>query len=282
MNHPENAVTLLLDTEIPFAAANGEELFAIGDIHGRLDLLDRALDEIAATPRLAGYRRTLVFLGDLIDRGPNSIGCIDAALSAESRVRADRVVYLMGNHEQMLATALASDEDLAAAGVASIPVARTNALGAWLINGGHRIVAGQQIGDLPAIVGPERISWLRALKTAYASGTVAFIHAGLPPGLTLPDVLRAPPLVDIEKLDENRHFAWVRGPFLVHQPEPGEGHAGHFVVHGHTIPDYEAVTEADAQATRARINLDGGSFKTGKARFAHIVDSRLRVYELTL
>ena len=81
------------------------QLFVIGDVHGQAQALAAALNTIAAIPR-AGNRRRLVFLGDIVDRGPHSLDAIKLTMSAADRVDADDVVLLPGNHELMLLDAL--------------------------------------------------------------------------------------------------------------------------------------------------------------------------------
>src|SRR5271157_2897954 len=66
---------------LPRAVAPDVEVFAVGDIHGRTDLLRALLDEAAREPKLR-QRRAIVFLGDLVDRGPDSLGAIDLAIGA--------------------------------------------------------------------------------------------------------------------------------------------------------------------------------------------------------
>src|ERR1700761_1952456 len=86
---------------LPLGVSPETEVFAIGDIHGRSDLLAALLDEAAREPKLR-YKRAIVFLGDLVDRGPNSLGVIGLAMAAKARVGADEEIALMGNHETMM------------------------------------------------------------------------------------------------------------------------------------------------------------------------------------
>ena len=116
---------------LPRAAAPNVEIFAVGDIHGRADLLAALLDEAAREPQ-ARERRAIVFLGDLIDRGPDSLGAIDLAIGAKARLGADEAIALMGNHEAMLRLALEPETPRRAA---------LDALATWLRNGGDRTLA---------------------------------------------------------------------------------------------------------------------------------------------
>jgi len=265
-----------LDTtviNIPFEAAPGEELFLIGDIHGRSDLLDFLLDEASGTAK-AGESRTLVFLGDLIDRGPDSLGCLDRAIGSKDRVGADNVVGLVGNHEQMLMVALANGGTDRG----------QNALDTWMWNGGKQVVAelkgetSQDGIDLVETLGDVRISWLSDLTSHYVSGRILAVHGGVNPKSPIRDFLSRPWNVDFRHFEESEHWAWVRRPFLAHVPEEDEGHGGYFVVHGHTAPHYEGANLSE-QIRRSRLNLDGGSYSTGKARMARICGGKVTLFE---
>lgn len=95
-----------LPAQISAGLPDGEEVFAIGDVHGCADLLRAALDAIAVEPRQAPVRR-LVLLGDLIDRSPDFLGALDLACDAAALAKADEAIALMGNHEIMLKQILA-------------------------------------------------------------------------------------------------------------------------------------------------------------------------------
>lgn len=170
--------------------------YAIGDVHGCGDLLDALLARIEV--HAAGRDRTLVFLGDYIDRGPDSA----AILRTVSRLQwaePGRVVCLMGNHERMMLDALQTDE----------------AADLWLANGGEQTLASfgaREVSDLPRTI----LDWIEALPTLHRDARRWYVHAGFPPG-TDPEASR-----DHDRL-------WIRAPFL-----EGEHDFGRHVVHGHT------------------------------------------------
>ena len=116
---------------LPLGVSPEAEIFAVGDIHGRSDLLAALIDEAAREPNLRD-RRTMVFLGDLIDRGPDSLGAIDLAVAAKARVGADEAIALMGNHETMMRLALDPETPWDGA---------IDALETWIANGGDRTMA---------------------------------------------------------------------------------------------------------------------------------------------
>lgn len=208
---------------MPVSIADGEEIFAIGDVHGRVDLLRSALGSIRGEERRAAFRR-VVFLGDLIDRGPDSLGVLDAALTAKEAAGADDVIWLMGNHETMLRQTLEASLS---------PVHRAIALRCWLSNGGRdtldelhddglkRALVEHQIGDDGAVLrrlghafGAERLGLLARMGIHHRSGGVVFVHAGLPPNLSIEKAVAASWTDRFDVLNENEHWAWVRSPFL--------------------------------------------------------------------
>ena len=254
---------------LPRAVAPDVEVFAVGDIHGRTDLLRALLDEAAREPKLR-QRRAIVFVGDLVDRGPDSLGAIDLAIGAGGRIGADEAIGLMGNHETMMRLAVDPktpwDDAL-------------DALANWLRNGGAAAV--RQFANFEvAPEGPEELltvirvalpgrvrDWLETLRSHWRSQDVLFVHAGVNPHGDLEAFLAAPWNTPLAELDEERHWAWVRWPFLEASPGPG-GFGGFFVVHGHTPNDARPNASHADQIRRFRLNLDAGSGLTGLAKMA--------------
>jgi serine/threonine protein phosphatase 1 len=169
--------------------------FAVGDIHGCLDKLNRLL---AACEAHAGARPAhYVFLGDYIDRGPQSRGVIDL-LMAKQAAQPGTVVCLRGNHEQMAIDAHA----------------RVRAIPLWLANNALstlRNYDGKRIS-------PEHLAWLNALPFCHDDGLRFFVHAGI--DLAVPLAAQAPEVM-----------VWMREPFL---SECDAVDCGRFIVHGHT------------------------------------------------
>ena len=256
---------------LPRSGAPEVEIFAIGDIHGRSDLLAALLDEAAREPRRAP-RRAIVFLGDLIDRGPDSLGAIDLAIGAGERVGAEETIALMGNHETMMRLALDPATPLEDA---------IDALKTWAMNGGDRFVAefvdldaapadaDALLRAIRAALPPRFAQWLEGLRPHWRSHEILFVHAGVNPRVDLEAFLATPWNTPLRGLDENRHWAWVRWPFLDHAPGP-EGWSGLFVVHGHTPNDARPDSTHEAQIRCFRLNLDAGSGLTGVAKMAII------------
>jgi serine/threonine protein phosphatase 1 len=256
---------------LPRGLSPDAEIFAIGDIHGRTDLLDTLLDEARREPRLR-EKRAIVFLGDLVDRGPDSLGAIDLAIGAAARIGADDGIALMGNHEAMMRLALDPETPWDVA---------IDALETWIPNGGDRTLAefvelDEPAGDIEELLAaaraslpPRVLAWLASLRASWRSGDILFVHAGVNPRLDLEAFLAAPWNTPLFRLDEDRHWAWVRRPFLEHRPGR-EGFSGLFVVHGHTPNDARRDASHEDQIARFRLNLDAGSVVTGIAKMAII------------
>jgi serine/threonine protein phosphatase 1 len=262
---------------LPLSVSPEAEVFAVGDIHGRSDLLAALIDEAAREPKLRD-RRAIVFLGDLVDRGPDSLGAIDLAMAARARAGADEAVALMGNHEAMMRLALdpTTPRDDA-----------IDALDTWIANGGDRTMAefvktDEAPENLDALLKiaraalPARVrSWLESLRASWRSGEVLFVHAGVNPQVELEAFLAVPWNIPLDQLDEDRHWAWVRWPFLQHRPRKGFG--GFFVIHGHTPNDARRDPSHEDQIAGFRLNLDAGSGMTGAAKMAIIRGSQAEV-----
>lgn len=214
----------------------GERLYVIGDVHGCFDLLTELfvmIDE--EQERLPPMRTHVVFLGDLIDRGPDSRRVLDLVRwAAHNKVR---VLALKGNHEEVLVDAWRGNRD---------------ALAGWLEFGGVETLLSFGVDaaliDLGALdrmaallreaVPVEIIEWLDALPLLWESGDYAFVHAGIRPGLPL-------------GRQEAGDLLWIRDEFL-----DFAGEHERVIVHGHTIsPTVEIRTN--------RIGIDTGAYQTG-------------------
>lgn len=170
--------------------------FCIGDIHGCLAKLRDVLTQCESDA--AGGPATYVFVGDYLDRGPDSRGVIDTLMALEARKDCE-TVCLKGNHEVLALMTLDDPSNLEL----------------WLTNGGGatlRSFGVDDVRDLP----PAYIAWLRKLRTYYDDGLRFFVHAGINP---------AKPVAD----QTDRDMIWIREPFL-----SATGDYGRIVVHGHT------------------------------------------------
>lgn len=214
----------------------GHRLYAIGDVHGRDDLLADLLAMIETdSSTRPPAKRIVVFLGDLIDRGPSSAEVVERLRTY--RPGGTRLVFLMGNHEEVLLRILDGDAPLVAD---------------WLRFGGAECLRSYGVDpDRIRTLDPDstletirtaipatHVEFLRSFDDTFRAGDYLFVHAGIRPGLPLAE--QAP-----------SDLRWIREPFL----SDGAEH-GYLVVHGHTIR--EAVEERTN-----RIGIDTGAYRHG-------------------
>jgi serine/threonine protein phosphatase 1 len=219
-------------------STTGEELvYAVGDVHGRYDLMKALLAQIAAdyAVRARGRRPIVIFLGDYVDRGPQSPKVLEALLWL--RRRPDLELHLLkGNHEQALLAFLDAPERGAG----------------WLQYGGAETLAAygvpppedpsglRRARDALLEAMPASHLWLlQRLELMVGVGGYAFVHAGIRPGAALAE-------------QAENDLLWIRQPFLEHA-----GTHEKVIVHGHTWIDERPQLHA------ARIGVDTGAYATG-------------------
>ena len=232
-----------------FAGPKGKRLYAIGDVHGRLDLVDNMLgrieDDISDRPVETA---AVVFLGDLIDRGPESAGVIERLQSL--RHFPARMLFLLGNHEEFLLRALAGEPGVAHdwLGFGGDACAESYGIAPSTL----QAMDEQRIAEvLRAAIPPEHVAFLKTFGDTFAFGDYLLVHAGIRPG------------VPIEQ-QEPRDLRWIRQPFL----SDAHDH-GCMVIHGHTISD-----GIDRRSNR--IGIDTGAYRTGILTAAVIEEDDLR------
>jgi serine/threonine protein phosphatase 1 len=219
------------------AIPHGRRVYAIGDVHGRLDLLDDLLERIAIDDRDRGQADTqILFLGDLLDRGPQSREVVDRAMAlVEGGIP---VRFLMGNHEEVLLTALEGREG---AMRFFIRIGGDKTLHSYGITGTeYRDASFEDLVELARQRIPaEHIAFLASFEDQVEIGDYLFVHAGIRPGVPFEE----------QKPSDLR---WIREEFLGH---PGDH--GRIIVHGHTVT--EAVEER-----HNRIGIDTGAYASGR------------------
>ena len=218
------------------AAPPGLALYAIGDIHGRTDLLDPLLAEIRLQAR-AGERTVVIGLGDYVDRGADSRGVVDRLLDlAEGPGIETRL--LRGNHDQLLLDFLAD----AALGPYWCRVGGRETLLSYGVEAPatrKHMEAWRAARDAFAEALPERhLEFFQTLPLSFTCGDYFFVHAGARPGAAL-------------EAQSEQDLLWIRKDFLDH-----DASFERIVVHGHTPAEAP-------HADHRRVGLDTGAYMTG-------------------
>lgn len=230
--------------------APGERVYAVGDIHGRLDLFQRLLERLEDdSARRRSDTTALVVLGDVIDRGPYSRQLLE--LLFEVQRTTDRVILLCGNHEELLL------HSAAGSGIAQA---------VWVENGGMATLesygldpttflerpAKERGSLLTATIGEEVLDWLAQLPLVYRSGDYFFCHAGVRPGVPL----------DTQQRED---LLWIRDEFLRDKRDHNA-----VIVHGHS-----EVSRVEFQGNR--INVDTAAHRSGVLSAIGVEDSLIWV-----
>ena len=215
--------------------ADGKRMYAIGDIHGRADLLRQLHAQIQADAASYNGQCQVLYIGDFVDRGEQSSEVIDILL--DSPLAGFEAVHLLGNHEQAMLDFLTD------------PLAMSG----WLAWGGQSTLRSygihsspmpskeelQQLRDrLEEALPKAHLDFLKSCSPAYAAGDYYFVHAGIRPGVPL----------------EKQAFEdqlWIRDPFL-----GSKRNHGAVIVHGHSINE-------EVELLPNRIGIDTGACYTG-------------------
>lgn len=229
---------------------NGHRAYVVGDVHGRLDLLDRMLElierDVAERP---ARKATLISVGDIIDRGAHSAQVVE-------RLRTYRhpgigTAFILGNHEEVFLRVLNGERGL---------------VDDWRSFGGKECIESyggdpdeftsltetEALERVAQLVPAEHVDFLMGFGDSCRFGDYLIVHAGIRPG------------VEFER-QRQEDLRWIREPFLNH-----EGDHGFVVVHGHTI--VPAVVERDN-----RIAIDTGAYRSGRLT-ALVIDGSDRRY----
>ena len=220
---------------IPFL--DDDRVYAIGDIHGRADLLENLLKKIKAhAEKGSRAKNTLVFLGDYVDRGTDSKKAIELVINFQEP--GFEKITLKGNHEAML---LDYVEDASAG-----PLWFENGGNATLFSYGIQLDGGLSLAEklqkghqafLERLPG-EHLNFFKSLSLYYPKGKYVFVHAGIRPGRKLEDQV------------EN-DLLWIRDDFLNRSKK-----IDYIVVHGHSVT-WEPMVKED------EIAVDTGAYATG-------------------
>jgi serine/threonine protein phosphatase 1 len=226
---------------------DGVRIYAISDIHGCAHLLEQMLRVIDADVAHSRPRHAIeVYLGDYVDRGPDSRATLDLLIR---RSRRGNTVFLKGNHEAFLDVVFRD------------PTRMTN----WFQVGGMQTLISyglspslhpddeeqrELVREFAATLPPQHLDFLQRLRLTFTCGDFFFVHAGVRPGIALSE-------------QQEDDLLWIREKFLRSQKNFGK-----YVVHGHT-----PVRSAEVLSNRA--NIDTGAYATGNLTLLSIQGSRL-------
>lgn len=248
MFSPEEALRVpLTESRVP----NGVRVYAVGDVHGRADLLKKLMEKIkqdVADSADPDTRNAIVFLGDYVDRGFQSKQVIDL-LTSEDYAEFD-MRFLRGNHEDTFL------EFLMNSGVGP----------RWAQYGGIETLVSYNVQpprgrdnfdgweqarlDLIANMGLKHRSFLENLEVCLVLGDYVFVHAGLRPGKTLEE-------------QTEKDLLWIRDDFLYHKEAFDK-----VVVHGHT-------PVSEPHRDFRRISVDTGAYMSSKLTAARLFEDKV-------
>ena len=173
-----------------------KKIFAIGDIHGSYDRLKTLMDKIP----IDFSRDTLVFIGDYIDRGPHSVEVVDYLM--QLKIRVPRVIFLKGNHEDMLDKFINGDDRFT-----------------YLLNGGQQTLDSYLTKPVQSDfypIPPDHMDFFKSLRLFYETEEFIFVHAGLRPRVLL-------------ESQKPQDLLWIRDKFISTKYDFGKR-----VIFGHT------------------------------------------------
>jgi serine/threonine protein phosphatase 1 len=212
---------------------DGVTVYAIGDIHGCADLLGQVHRQIERDP--AKGRKRVVYLGDYVDRGPDSRGVVELLLKGPPE--GCEAIYLRGNHEQAMID-FVNDWEVARDWFNFGGVETLMSYGIRVPYAADEASIKEVQQDVKTKVPMQHWAFMRASSLSHVEGDYLFVHAGIRPGTPwdrqLPDDL-----------------IWIRDAFLSSRADHGK-----IVVHGHSISE-------GVEFRPNRIGIDTGAFATG-------------------
>jgi serine/threonine protein phosphatase 1 len=233
-------------SELKPRTLSGQRIYAIGDVHGRADLLANLFARIDADLQMQPIQHSVqVLLGDYIDRGPDSRQVLDIVIG---RRKTHSVIPLKGNHEQCALNVLSDPSSfLQWKSVGGLSTVLSYGIAAsWTDD--FQSVALAFANNLP----DSHRRFLQGLPLSFTCGDFFFVHAGARPGIRLEE-------------QSEHDLLWIRDDFLLHEEDFGK-----VIVHGHT-PNLEP------EIRRNRINIDTGAYATGRLTCLVLEDDEMRL-----
>jgi len=215
----------------------GMRVYAIGDVHGRYDLLIKLMEMIDKDDATRGVTETqLIFLGDLVDRGPDSKNVVEYC--RELAQQSDKVRFLTGNHEEVMLGA-ATGKPALVRFFCRIG-GRETILSYGMPLTRYRSLELEELSEIMSDMFPrDHIEFIAGFEDQITIGDYVFVHAGIRPKIPLTE-------------QSQKDLRWIREDFIAHD-QPHEK----FVIHGHTISE-----NVDEQ--KNRIGVDTGAYLTDR------------------
>lgn len=214
----------------------GSRAYAIGDVHGRLDLMEKLLDLIEADNAARPPAKTwLIFLGDLVDRGPDSRGVLERLIVRPPAFATN--VFIKGNHEEFFLGVLEGDHSTVQHWLSYGGTECSESYGVtsgWMLNATPDLIRDRLIVEVPA----SHVRFLSDMADSFRFGDYLFVHAGIRPGVELHRQI-------------SKDLRWIREGFLDDVTDHGV-----VVVHGHTIVE-------SPEEHPNRIAIDTGAYRYG-------------------
>ena len=241
---------------------DGLRVYAIGDVHGHLDLLKALQDKIVEDLlRDAPGEAHIVYLGDYVDRGPDSAGVIEFLMARRDRGDGIDKTFIRGNHEDGMFQFMT--EPLNAAwlkwgGVETLASYGIDVEDADALSAGEKEELSQ---ELRRVIPAAHVDFMRACVSSVVIGDYVFAHAGVDP---------------LKPLAEQTHgdFSRTRQPFLGWDKEPNYVPLEKRVVHGHTIC-------AEPTLRPHRVGVDTGAYKHGVLTAAVLERGEVRFLQVS-
>lgn len=213
----------------------GKRVYAIGDVHGCKSLLEQLLTKIEKDSNQRGDADVdIIFLGDLIDRGPDSCGVLN--LSIDFKKTHPNTYFLMGNHEEMFLKA--AIERTPKIMRFFLRIGGTETLLSYdILRSDFMNMDVEQLCDsIPELIPNEHIEFVQSFEEYMTVGDYMFVHAGIKPGVPLDQ-------------QDPQNLRWIRDDFVEHK-----GQHGKIIVFGHTIFD-------EVRERKNHIGIDTGAYK---------------------
>ncbi|MEB2848107.1 metallophosphoesterase [Endobacterium cereale] len=228
--------------------------FAIGDIHGRVDLLKALLGHIADRANKGGFRYRVVFLGDIIDKGPTSFEAMELVIETTTTVQGSRLI--LGNHDAIPLTILDEAEPTKARARLAFWIERQN--GMATLQSYRLSPETLTLKKFAEEFNHTHVSFLRAAVHHVELDNHILVHAGLRPGI---------PLAEQDPYD----LMWIKEPFLSYPSSFGKT-----IIHGHT-PTKSRLPEVLPN----RIGIDTGACTSGRLTAVHLIGAEIAGYLAT-